>query len=60
LLFEKLEILPDNVGYVKFNAFPAPEICGPTAEAAMKFLAHVDALSLTRATTEAAIRAWLR
>ena len=26
------------------NAFPAPEICGPTAEAAMKFLAYVDAL----------------
>jgi hypothetical protein len=42
--FEKLEILPENVGYVKFNAFPSPEICGPTVAAAMNFLAHADAL----------------
>jgi len=42
--FEKLEILPGNVGYVKFNAFPAPDICGPTVAAAMNFLAHADAL----------------
>jgi C-terminal processing protease CtpA/Prc len=42
--FEKLEILPENVGYVKFKAFPAPEICGPTVTAAMNFLAHADAL----------------
>ena len=43
-MFEKLEIMPENVGYLKFNAFPAPEICGPTVEAAMSFLGHVDAL----------------
>ncbi|MGJ5820443.1 S41 family peptidase [Paludibaculum fermentans] len=42
--FEKLEILPNNVGYLKFNAFAAPAICGPTVAAAMSFLAHVDAL----------------
>jgi len=42
--FEKLEILPENVGYVKFNAFAAPEICGPTVAAAMNFLANADAL----------------
>ena len=42
--FVKLEILPENVGYVKFNAFPAPGICGPTVAAAMNFLAHADAL----------------
>lgn len=42
--FEKLEILTENVGYVKFNAFPSPEICGPTVAAAMNFLAHADAL----------------
>ncbi len=41
--FEKLEILPENVGYLKFNAFAAPEICGPTVAAAMNFLAHVGA-----------------
>jgi retinol-binding protein 3 len=42
--FEKIEILPRNVGYLKFNAFPDPAICGPTAVAAMNFLAHVDAI----------------
>lgn len=42
--FVKLEILPENVGYVKFNAFPPPEICGPTVSAAMNFLSHADAL----------------
>jgi len=29
---------------VKFNAFPPPEICGPTVAAAMNFVAHADAL----------------
>jgi len=42
--FEKVEILPRNIGYVKFNAFPDPTICGPTAVAAMNFLAHVDGI----------------
>src|SRR5207302_11430793 len=42
--FEKDEILPRNIGYVKFNAFPDPTICGPTAVAAMNFLAHVDGI----------------
>jgi hypothetical protein len=42
--FEKAERLPPNIGYLKFNGFANPEICGPTASAAMNFLAHVDAL----------------
>ncbi len=42
--FEKVERLPSNVGYLKFNAFPDPAICGPTATAAMNFLANVDAI----------------
>jgi len=42
--FSKIEILPHNVGYIKFGAFPPPDICGPTAVAAMNFLAHTDAL----------------
>src|SRR3984893_8784872 len=42
--FEKIEILPRNIGYLKFNAFADPAICGPTAVAAMNFLAHVDAI----------------
>ena len=43
-LFDKVERLPSNIGYVKFNAFLDPELCGPTAIAAMNFLAHVDAI----------------
>jgi hypothetical protein len=42
--FEKAERLPPNIGYLKFNMFANPEICGPTASAAMNFLGNVDAL----------------
>jgi hypothetical protein len=42
--FERVEVLPGNLGYVKFNMFADPEVCGPTAVAAMNFLAHVDAV----------------
>ena len=42
--FSKIEILAHNVGYIKFGAFPPPDICGPTVVAAMNFLAHTDAL----------------
>jgi len=42
--FEKVEHLSGNVGYVKFNGFADPEVCGPTAIAAMNFLANVDAI----------------
>jgi hypothetical protein len=42
--FEKVERLPQNIGYLKFNMFADPNICGPTAIAAMNFLGHVDAL----------------
>jgi retinol-binding protein 3 len=42
--FSKVEILDHNIGYVKFGAFPPPDICGPTVVAAMNFLAHTDAL----------------
>ena len=43
-LFEKVEWHPSNIGYLKFNAFADPEICGPTAVSAMNFLENVDAL----------------
>ncbi len=43
-LFEKLEILPGNVGYLKLNGFPDTKFSGPTAAAAMNFLANCDAL----------------
>jgi hypothetical protein len=42
--FEKVERYPSNIGYLKFNAFLDPAICGPTVVAAMNFLAHVDAI----------------
>ena len=42
--FEKVEHLNGNIGYLKFNFFADPEVCGGTATAAMNFLANVDAL----------------
>ena len=42
--FEKVERLAGNVGDVKFNMFAAPQFCGPTATAAMNFLANTDAV----------------
>ncbi|MGA7314356.1 MAG: S41 family peptidase [Silvibacterium sp.] len=42
--FSKLEILNHNIGFIKFDAFPPPDICGPTVVAAMNFVAHTDAL----------------
>ena len=42
--FEKLEILSGNIGYLKFNMFADPDVCGPTAIAAMGFLGNVDAI----------------
>jgi retinol-binding protein 3 len=42
--FSKVEILNHNIGYIKFDAFPPPDICGPTVVAAMNFVAHTDAL----------------
>jgi hypothetical protein len=42
--FVKAELLPGNVGYVKFNLFADPDVCGPTASAAMSFVADASAL----------------
>jgi C-terminal processing protease CtpA/Prc len=42
--FSKVEILDNNIGYIKFGAFPPPDMCGPTVVAAMNFVAHADAL----------------
>lgn len=42
--FEKVEILPHNIGYFKLNAFPDPIYCRTQAEAAMASLNGADAI----------------
>lgn len=42
--FKEVKILPGNVGYLKFNSFEDASYAGPTAVAAMNFLANTDAL----------------
>ncbi|HEV8114517.1 MAG TPA: S41 family peptidase [Planctomycetota bacterium] len=44
--FEKVEILPGNVGYIDLRMFAPADLAGPTAAAAMEFLANTDALVL--------------
>jgi hypothetical protein len=41
---EKLQILPHNIGYLKFNQFPDASICGTRVAAAMASLNHADAI----------------
>jgi hypothetical protein len=42
--FKKVETLPNNIGYLKLNAFPNPSMCQATARAAMASLNHADAI----------------
>lgn len=42
--FEKVEILPHNIGYLKLNSFPDVLQCQATAEAAMASLNGADAV----------------
>jgi Peptidase family S41/N-terminal domain of Peptidase_S41 in eukaryotic IRBP len=42
--FEKVEMLPHNIGYLKLNSFPDPSVCRATATAAMASLTHANAL----------------
>ncbi len=42
--FKEIKILPGNVGYLKFNQFYDASVAGPTAIAALNFLAYTDAL----------------
>ncbi len=42
--FDKVEILPHNIGYLKLNSFPDPSVCQPAAGTAMASLSHADAI----------------
>jgi hypothetical protein len=42
--FDKVERLPNNIGYLKFDGFVASDACADIRIAAMTFLAGVDAL----------------
>ncbi|MBS1842120.1 MAG: S41 family peptidase [Acidobacteria bacterium] len=42
--FEKVELLPRNIGYLKLNSFPDPEVCRVAAMAAMTYVNHADAV----------------
>ena len=42
--FVRVERLPGNVGYLRLDSFPPPELAAPTAAAAMAFLKNSDAL----------------
>ena len=42
--FRKVEQLPGNIGYLDFRVFESPAEAGPTAIAAMNFLANCDAI----------------
>jgi hypothetical protein len=42
--FQKVEILPGNIGYIHLTTFNNPRSAAPTAIAAMNFVSHCDAL----------------
>src|SRR6202789_3630278 len=43
-MFNKVEILPNNIGYIKFDGFMDVSFCGPTVVGAMGFGGHTDAI----------------
>ena len=42
--FERVEMLPHNIGYLKLNSFPDPGLCRATAVAAMERLNNAGAI----------------
>lgn len=43
-MFEKVQLLPGNVGYIKLNFFPDSTACGAFAHSTMRHLSHADAV----------------
>ena len=58
--FDKVEILPNNIGYIKFDGFMDASFCGPTVVAAIGFVVHSDAIIFDRGRTAAANQKWSR
>src|SRR5260370_16218960 len=46
--FQKVEVLPHNIGYIKLNSFPDPSVCRAKAAAAMASLNNADAIIFDR------------
>lgn len=44
--FQRVEVLPDNIGYIKFDKFRPNDGALDAATAALRFVAHCDALIL--------------
>ena len=42
--FEKVEILPNKIGYLKLNSFPDVSVCQRTAQKMMARLSHAEAI----------------
>jgi|GEM_PF-991973 len=42
--FEKVDLLPNNIGYLKLNSFPDPSVCQSVATDAMKRLNDSDSI----------------